>query len=513
MKKNILTLILTIINGLVCLGQHVTPTSQSNPSLDFTTFLSGVKYAEILTSPEVEQFMITNPSSAEVFLGASNYFEAMGFEAVGFSAKFRDFTSASICDVVKIKIDYNVSYIYIKDFTLVFYSCNGDSWTFKRDNAIIMNGYGTVTDKTYKACKKLYGYKKPNYDESNKLKLKSETTNWSEIKLKSHFLANGADPLEGIYENTENSNKIAKYKVGIIKNSDGYDIIYLSGANNYNDWQEGELKAKLTTTATPTMFKAEWYMSDKSKNNDFYINFETGIMNVFASDKSKQLYIKLFPSASDNVTSTINNPASGTGFAISPNGLIVTNHHVTNGATKIMVRGINGDFNKRYNAKIVIDDKNNDISIIEIDDPSFTNIATIPYVINSRTSDVGTSIFVLGYPLRATMGDEIKLTNGIISSKSGFQGDITTYQLTAPVQPGNSGGPLFDEKGNLIGIINAKHSGAENVTYAIKSSYLLNLIELMTTIPTLTTVSTVTAKTLSDQVKILKKFTYIIEIN
>ena len=93
--------------------------------------------------------------------------------------------------------------------------------------------------------------------------------------------------------------------------------------------------------------------------------------------------------------------------------------------------------------------------------------------------------------MRATMGDEVKLTNGIISSKSGFQGDVTSYQITAPVQQGNSGGPLFDSKGNIIGIINAKHAGAENASYAIKASYLMNLIDLMPTPPKLQTISTV----------------------
>ena len=126
---------------------------------------------------------------------------------------------------------------------------------------------------------------------------------------------------------------------------------------------------------------------------------------------------------------------------------------------------------------------------------------------------MGSSIFVLGYPLRATMGDEIKLTNGIISSKSGFQGDITTYQISAPAQPGNSGGPLFDKNGNIIGIINAKHFGAENASYAVKSSYLLSLIDYMDTPPKLQSNSLVATKPLAEQVKILKNFVYIIEVN
>ena len=109
------------------------------------------------------------------------------------------------------------------------------------------------------------------------------------------------------------------------------------------------------------------------------------------------------------------------------------------------------------------------------------------------------------------MGDEIKLTNGIISSRTGFQGDITSYQISAPVQPGNSGGPVFDSQGNIIGIINAKHLGAENASYAVKASYLTNLIVLLPRPPILQTVNSLTGKTLTQQVELAKKFVYIIE--
>lgn len=156
-------------------------------------------------------------------------------------------------------------------------------------------------------------------------------------------------------------------------------------------------------------------------------------------------------------------------------------------------------------------DKNNDLAIIKINDQSFTSFGTPPYKVNNNLSDVGNSVYALGYPLRATMGDEVKLTNGIISSKTGFQGDITTYQITVPVQPGNSGGPLFDSKGNIIGIINAKHTGAENASYAIKTSYLMNLIQVMNTTPSLPKTNTISSKSLSEQVKFVKEFVYIIE--
>ena len=107
----------------------------------------------------------------------------------------------------------------------------------------------------------------------------------------------------------------------------------------------------------------------------------------------------------------------------------------------------------------------------------------------------------------------IKLTNGIISSKSGFKGDITTYQISVPVQPGNSGGPLFDDKGDLVGIVNAKLFLAENASYAIKTSYLKNILESLSPNPKLTALNTLSTKSLADKAKTLKNYTYIIEIN
>ena len=235
---------------------------------------------------------------------------------------------------------------------------------------------------------------------------------------------------------------------------------------------------------------------------------KTGAQLTRLMRKFKKL--KVFPTDENIVKHT---SGSGTGFALTANGLIITNSHVVEGSNNITVKGVDGNFNKTYKAKLMAVDKNNDLAIIQIDEPSFKSFGNIPFTIQSKTSEVGTSIFVLGYPLRASMGDEIKLTNGIISSKSGYQGDITTYQISAPVQPGNSGGPMFDSKGNLIGVINAKLVGAENASYAIKTSYLLNLVETLSNVPKLQSVSSIGNKPLSDQVKVLKKFTYIIEVN
>jgi S1-C subfamily serine protease len=205
-------------------------------------------------------------------------------------------------------------------------------------------------------------------------------------------------------------------------------------------------------------------------------------------------------------------PSSATAFAITSDGYLVTNYHVVEDADSIIIKGINGDFGKEYFAEIVISDKSNDLALLRIKDNSFKQIEKIPFIISTSISAVGEDIFVLGYPLTNTMGKEVKLTNGIISSKTGFEGNITLYQISAPVQPGNSGGPLFDSKGNLIGIVNAKHSGAENVSYAIKSIYLINLIGSLEKSPSLSSKNTLKTKSLTELVKKLERFVYIVEV-
>lgn len=150
------------------------------------------------------------------------------------------------------------------------------------------------------------------------------------------------------------------------------------------------------------------------------------------------------------------------------------------------------------------------MALLKIDDSAFCGFGNIPYAVSSTMSEVGEDIFVLGYPLTSTMGDEIKLTTGIISSKTGFQGDVALYQISAPIQPGNSGGPLFDRKGNLIGIVNAKHKDAENVGYAIKTSYLKNLIESSTSTSILPNNNQVVGQPLTEKVKKLKNYVFMI---
>lgn len=357
----------------------------------------------------------------------------------------------------------------------------------------------TLRDKgTYNGA---HGYGFSNYTLNNP---RTGATSWSEYSVKQYADSNN-DGICGIYEGSDNKG----YKLGCVKQNGEYLLVYLGSRERVAWWQIGDTKARLRPSATNGFFKADWYMANKTLESNSYVVFDGGSMKTVIGNE-ETFYLKMYPtSSSSGGLATGTEKWSGTGFALN-NGYIATNYHVVENAKSIKVQGIRGSFNTEYNATVISTDKFNDLAIIKINDSRFSGFGTIPYRVKTSTSEVGEDVFVLGYPLTTTMGDEIKLTTGVISSKTGFQGDVSLYQISAPIQPGNSGGPLFDGNGNLIGIVNAKHRGAENVSYAIKASYLNNLVESASTLSLLPTNNSVSGMSLSNKVKSLKNFVFMI---
>jgi hypothetical protein len=206
---------------------------------------------------------------------------------------------------------------------------------------------------------------------------------------------------------------------------------------------------------------------------------------------------------------------NGSGVIISKSGHIITNHHVIEDADEIEVEFILNDEVQKFNAEIVQVDKTNDLAILKIFDMNFDGVDELPYNFKTRSSDVGTKVYAFGYPMALSiMGKEIKVTDGMISSKTGFDGNITTYQITAPIQGGNSGGPLFDEKGNLIGINSSglRKDVADNVAYSIKTSYVLNLIDILPKSIELPSNTKLESLPLTEQIKEISKYVVLIKV-
>lgn len=329
------------------------------------------------------------------------------------------------------------------------------------------------------------------------------TSNYTQYMLRSYIDKGEYSVIEGIYEGDD-------YTLGVKKGTDGkYYLIYHGSKRGADGWGDGYIKAVLRETATSGVYRATWY-GRYFQQMDYKIIFEKGMFTAYDEDNDKDFFLKMYPTSQmESERSSPSGEWSGTGFALK-NGYIVTNYHVVDGAKSIEVHGVNGNASSNYTASVVATDKTNDLAIIHITDSRFIGFGNIPYAIKSQMVDVGEDVWVLGYPLTQVLGNEIKLTNGVVSSRSGYQGDVSTYQISAPVQPGNSGGPLFDAKGNIVGIVNAGVPGAENVGYAIKTSYLKNLVDSYSLAAYLPTNNTISSMPLRDQVKNVNDFVFLL---
>ena len=315
---------------------------------------------------------------------------------------------------------------------------------------------------------------------------------WYKSYFKEHITE--LDPLEGIYSvennftiifaNGETIEDNSLQKVVIIKKEEQVYIEYIiqgeSGAGGSGYLQYTKYEKIGETSSYNSIWK--WDCCSETATKRIYLESLLGFSYTIVLPKkvlkqtypgNKQInsstvkttrsYIKDYPTRSmyEEVLSDTQEKEeepdapitwSGTGWALG-NGYLVTNNHVSDGARTITIKGIGGDLNTGYFAEVVASDKTNDIAVLKIKDSRFNGFGTIPYAVSSRIAEKGEGIFVLGYPMTQVLGNEIKYTAGEINSRTGFQGDMATYQISAPVTHGNSGGPMFDSKGNVIGIV------------------------------------------------------------
>ena len=158
----------------------------------------------------------------------------------------------------------------------------------------------------------------------------------------------------------------------------------------------------------------------------------------------------------------------GSAFALNNKGYIVTSFHMVNGADSIFIENDQID---RACTKVIFTDANLDLAILKIVNSDLVAKWRVPFSIKEKNADVGEKVFTLGYPR-----NEIVYGDGSLSSLSGYSNDKSMYQISIPVNPGNSGGPLLDENANVIGVIRGKISGEEGTGFAIKSNEILKAI-------------------------------------
>lgn len=500
MKKTIhlqipLFILLISVNILHCFAKK---------SIDLEVFLTGTSNAYIeLTQPEQN---LADRNKHPIIADFADYLKnELRFQAVAYTTEDKKkmvLEAPTLCDIANIRLDMNTANNTYKNIQIRFRSCLGDGVVKFTSKEVPVNGnLKTVWKEIYNTP--------IVYNISNRLEIPKNRSLTSETNVRQTLEANAhqLDFIEGIYEKTiqhHYSNK--RHKIAILKaENHQYKIYYLGGITNYLDWAEGEFMGTIPLSSDDFQYEnIKWITSNKKVNPNGKINFlnqntfelnleghqytykyhriptsqaQTPVADIPSNEQS------LIMKSQSPVTAEENNMngnyflnSTGSAIAISQDGYVITNYHVVANHDYIELMIPNSFFGVAYRAVIICSDESTDLALLKIEDIHFHGLPTIPYHFRYREADVGEDVFTLGFPLVQSMGWDIKLGDGLISSRKGYKDDPKTYQISVPVNPGNSGGPLFSKKGELVGIIKAKHSKADNASYALKTYNVLNLI-------------------------------------
>jgi len=272
-------------------------------------------------------------------------------------------------------------------------------------------------------------------------------------------------------------------------------------------WRNHHSKISVAASVTIFAILSVMFLTGKMTNQDSqYIALRREVGNL--KNKTDKINQKLSQNNKNEKFSSVEK-FRGTGFAITSNGLIATNYHVINGADSVYVQNSAG---RSFKAKVLYTEPASDIAILKIVDTAFRNLGAIPYTFKKTESDLAESVYTYGYPQDAPHFDDGKLT-----SEVGLNGDSLDYQVSIPVNAGNSGSPLMDSKGNVIGIVQAKQTQLEGVHFAVKTSYLLDAIhnipaDSLTRKINLNTKNTLAGLSLVQQVKKLNNYVFIVKV-
>jgi len=290
---------------------------------------------------------------------------------------------------------------------------------------------------------------------------------------------------------------------GIIKNQDGGDYegefkyngsysaahgfgikIFYSGSKYVGEFKNGNYNGKgIYTWANGKKYEGEWKNSSPNGQGKYtYSNgkIEEGIWknNKFMYAKKIQKTKKKYAETSKPKSNKILNAASGTGFSISSKGHVITNYHVVKGCQNVKIHSKG----KVIPATLISFDPKNDIALLK---GNFTPSQVLPF--SNKKTELLQDIYVAGYPFGRKVSTSVKVTKGIISSLTGVGNNFSNFQIDAALQPGNSGGPILNNKGNVIGVAVAKLSAKyiqknfgvipENTNFGIKTSVVKSMLD------------------------------------
>jgi S1-C subfamily serine protease len=315
-----------------------------------------------------------------------------------------------------------------------------------------------------------------------------ETVDINETELRVYLYKNinWLDPIEGIWL----PSKFPHKKIGIIRDSQvttrDFIAILLEDINQV--WKSKYVKHEFQKVSQGQLYLTTSYSADLSEQKGNATINDRGSLeikprNFVTGEPMVSTFIKLYPR---NATGALESVAfapwtvtTGTGFAVSAEGHVFTAFGVVRDATEIRVKFGDEDWIPAIVHKYCLW---NNVAVLKLDQsiPNYLSFS------NPGTVQTGQKVFALGYPAISLPGDEARYTEGIISSLSGYKDEATWMEISVPVQPGNSGGPLVDVSGNVVGMITDKAhverfyseigTIPESINWALKADYIIPLL-------------------------------------
>lgn len=278
----------------------------------------------------------------------------------------------------------------------------------------------------------------------------------------------------GIYQTARNSYAEAySIKTGMTKDQVEDQI-----------WARSTRNIETLTERNGSVVLVKWYRVDYDAQeptpylykNNILIGWGFDFYAIYKAEMESGRHRRSIPSIGSSKDGIFS--GTGSGFIINDNGDILTNYHVVEGAIRIKITKFSPL------AAVVAYDVPNDLAVLK------TNKKTGSFCSFSANSAglLGQSIVVAGYPLPGILTPNMQITEGIVSGLSGIGNDSRYLQITAPAQAGNSGGPLLNRSGGIVGVVTAKLDAIhvakstgnlpENVNFSIKSSVVINFLRM-----------------------------------
>ena len=288
-------------------------------------------------------------------------------------------------------------------------------------------------------------------------------------------LGGDLDLIEGIYKSID-LGETYEYDIAILKSDENNrEYVGLILLTTDNDLSIGGKIFTFEKTAQANLFFGKY----KTKVGTSYEN-KTASLDGAVLKMGLKSFVKMFPAEGETrhyreINPLVDWESSGSGVLINNKGFIATNNHVIKGAKKIRISFQNDTID--YEAKIISQNEENDVAIIQINDSRFKSTVN-PVKWHSSVS-LGERVFTLGYPISNKMSDNVKVVDGIVSGLNGIEGNKSFFQTTLPVWYGNSGGPCFNSRGEILGLATQilwdKGEKVDNVAYITKTSNVLTI--------------------------------------